>query len=223
MLYFHKQGLVLLCQPKTGTTSLHEALSEDASVAVRTPPNAKHMTFATFMDRIAPLMATSRKVDRSKLTVVSIMREPIDWFGSWYRYNAREELSRPKSKRFAKYTGNISFDTYLNGLLLPKKEAPEYARLGGPCSVSLDREGFVGVDRLFRYTDIDAMVDFVGATLGKSLQLPKANVSGGRTLDAGEETLAKIKQRFAADFQIYDNLKGDGSVDAVRGICAKRR
>lgn len=222
MLYFHKKKLVLLCQPKTGTTSLHEALSDEASIAFRTPPNAKHMTFGIFMARIAPLLAPGGKMQRSKLTVVSIMREPIDWFGSWYRYNAREDLSRPGSKNYGKFTGNISFDAYLNSLLLPKAEAPEYARLGGPCSVALDNNGHVAVDRLFRYTDIDAMVDFVSKKLDKTLQLPKANVSAGRALDVEQDTIARVRAHFAADFQIYENLKDDGTVSDVKGIRVQR-
>lgn len=221
MLYFHKKRLVLLCQPKTGTTALHEALSSEASTAIRTPPAVKHLPYGAFVNKIAPWV-TGGKFDRSKLTVVSVMREPLDWFGSWYRYNTREDLADPSAKLHGKYTGNISFDEYLNALLIPKSQAPEYARLGGPCSVALDNSGYVGVNRLFRYTDLDALVEFLSKKLDRQIQLPKANVSEARALEASQETVSKIKQHFATDFQIYDNLRPDGSVANVTGIRVQR-
>ncbi|WP_137157388.1 hypothetical protein [Rhizobium sp. FKL33] len=212
---------MLLCQPKTGTTALHEALSSEASTAIRTPPTAKHVPYGTFINKVAPFISGG-KVDRSKLTVVSVMREPIDWFGSWYRYNSRGDLARPGSKFHGKFTGNISFDDYLKALLLPRKDAPEYARLGGPCSVALDNDGYVGVNKLFRYTDLDALVDYVSKLLDKPLNLPKSNVSEDRRLDASGETLARVRKHFAPDFEIYDKLRPDGSVANVTGICVKR-
>lgn len=221
LLYFHKCKLVILCQPKTGTTSLHDALAADASIAFRTPPNAKHMTYGAFRNRIAPWLL-SEDSKRSKLTIISVMREPIDWFGSWYRYNAREHLSRPGTKAYKRYTGNINFDQYLECLLLPKQEAPEYARLGGPCSVALDNRGQVGVDRLYRYTDLDRMVDFIAEKLDRPLSLTKKNVSEVKELDASEATLARVRDHFAADFRIYENLSDDGSVAKLSGIRVQR-
>ncbi|MDO6962701.1 hypothetical protein [Rhizobium alvei] len=212
MLYFHKQKLVILTQPKTGTTALHEAIASEASIAFNTPPHMKHMTYAKFMRMLSEWISQGDHFPRKKYTFVSVMREPVEWFGSWYRYNRRDSLASENSNGNARYTGNISFNEYLEALLLPKDEAPAYAKLGGPCSIALDKSGAIGVDRLFRYSDLDQMVDFVAEKLGRSITLEKANVSEKMALEAEEATLARIKEKFAFEFSVYEGLKPDGTV-----------
>lgn len=210
MLYFHKQRLVILCQPKTGTTALHEAISSEASIAFNTPPHMKHMTYAKFVDVLSTWIAGGKKLERNKYTFVSVMREPIDWFGSWYRYNRRQHLASPQARGFGRYTGEIEFNEYLEALLLPPAERPEYARLGGPCSVAVNKEGKIGVDFLFRYSDMDNLVDFISSKLERPIKLQQANVSPKKDLSVDPVTMQKIQERFAFEFDIYDKLRPDG-------------
>lgn len=212
MLYFHKQKLIVLCQPKTGTTALHEAISAEASIAFNTPPHMKHMTYAKFMNALATWIAGGGMFHRGKFTFVSVMREPLEWLGSWYRYNSREALASPDARSHSRYTGNISYDQYLKDMLLPRDEAPDYAKLGGPCSVSQDGNGRIAVDYLFRYTDLDNMVDFIASKLGRSIELPKANISQQRELEADPATIERVKQKLAFDYAVYEKLRPDGRV-----------
>ena len=48
--------------------------------------------------------------------VVALMREPVDWLGSWYRYRQRDGMARPQNS-----TREISFDAFVRaggGLLV---------------------------------------------------------------------------------------------------------
>jgi hypothetical protein len=182
----------------------------------------KHMTYAKFMNVLSGWIAAGTDFNRKKHTFVSVMREPIDWFGSWYRYNAREALASPKSGSHSRYTGNISFDEYLQALLLPRKDAPDYAKLGGPCSVSQDERGAIGVDYLFRYTDIDQMVDFIAQKLERPITLQRTNISVAKPLDTDPATIEKVKEHFAVDFSIYDKLRPDGNVAEADGLASLR-
>jgi hypothetical protein len=211
LLYFHREKLVILCQPKTGTTALHEAISGDASIAFRTPPHMKHMTYGKFMRVLAPWLATSG-FKRKNVTFVSVMREPIDWFASWYKYNSRSQLASPNSKGYARYTGDITFDEYLEALLLPQKEAPEYAKLGGPCSVAMNNSGQIGVDLLYPYTAMDELVAFLSDKLDRRIELGKANTSVSRDTNASPQMVAKTRAARKFEFDLYDTLRPDGTV-----------
>lgn len=212
MLYFHKEKLVILCQPKTGTTALHEAIFSQSSIAFNTPPHMKHMTYGKFMRVLAPWISGGGEFARPKYTMVCVMREPIEWFGSWYRYNSRDALASPQNRSHSRYTGNISFNDYLEALLLPKDEMPDYAKLGGPCSIAMDNQGRIGVDHLFPYTAMDNLVDFVSSKLGKTIRLSEANISVKRGLEADPATMEKVRQKFKFEFDVYAKLRSDGVV-----------
>ncbi|MBB1250854.1 sulfotransferase family 2 domain-containing protein [Rhizobium sp. G21] len=212
MLYFHKEKLVILCQPKTGTTSLHEAIGGDASVVLNTPPQLKHLTYNKFVQTFGPWLERGVKFPRRRYTFVAVMREPVDWLSSWYRYASRESLAVAKKKNVGRYTGNISFEQFLQDTMLPRDEAPAYARMAGPCSVAMDKKGGIGVDYLFRYTDLDAMVEFVSKKLDRSITLPRQNISVQKEVDASAETIRRIHEKYAFEYDVYSKLTPSGVV-----------
>jgi hypothetical protein len=63
-----------------------------------------------------------------------------------------------------------------------------------------------GVDRLFRYEEIDAFVHFLEDRLGCEILLPRLNVSppGATELSAGTEAL--LREVAAEDFALYATL-----------------
>ena len=212
MLYFHKEKLIILCQPKTGTTALHDAISRDASIAFVTPPHMKHMTYAKFMNALSTWIVAGGEFHRRKYTIVSVMREPLDWFGSWYRYNTREQLASTKSRAHSRYTGDITFDQFLEALLLPREEAPDYAKLGGPSSVALDENKRIGVDYLFRYTDMAKLTDFISERLERPIVLEHANISAKKEITVDPEIASRIREKYAFDFEVYSKLRPNGWV-----------
>src|SRR6478735_6787005 len=113
MIFLHKARLVILSQPKTGTTALEAVLSPRASISVSKPPELKHMSYRGFMTFVAPLIEATTGLDRSDYEVVSVMREPVDWLGSWYRYRTRDELKKPDNPRSVNFTGHLSFDDFV--------------------------------------------------------------------------------------------------------------
>ena len=78
MIFLYHARLVILSQPKTGTTALDNALSPRASIAVNNPPAMKHMHYSDFMASIAPWIQERTGLARKEYDVVSVMREPLD-------------------------------------------------------------------------------------------------------------------------------------------------
>ena len=87
MLVFWNQGLVFLSVPKTGTTAWEEALAPHASIAVLDPPDLKHAPLYRYNRFFRPMF---EKVGAgSRMETIAVVREPVSWLGSWYRFRRR--------------------------------------------------------------------------------------------------------------------------------------
>lgn len=196
MLIFWKERLVFLSTPKTGTSSIETALESLAHVALRRPPELKHLTARSFRRHFAPLIEGPTG---EHFTTVALMREPIDWLGSWYRYRQRPNLDdRERSTR------GLSFEQAAQGYLAtPRLAAMD---VGSQARFLLAEDGTPGVDRLFRYEAIDTFLHFLEDRLGCEIHLPRLNVSPAAALDLSPETHARLRERLAADYRLYAAL-----------------
>jgi hypothetical protein len=196
MLIFWKERLVFLSTPKTGSTSVETALESMAHVAMRRPPELKHMSAPQFQRHMAPLL---EQAAGERFTTVAMMRDPVDWVGSWYRFRQRDDLSRPEIS-----TRGISFETAVEGYLATP---PARNMDVGSQTQFLCADGDVPlVDRLFRYEAIDEFVDFLEDRLGCEILLPRLNVSPAAALDLSAPLRHRLDAHLAADHAIYRRL-----------------
>ncbi|HKY92196.1 MAG TPA: hypothetical protein VJM11_14200 [Nevskiaceae bacterium] len=215
MLFLHRAKLVILSQPKTGTSALQRALAPHASISFDNPPVYKHIRYMKFERLVRPLIKEIADLDRDEYEVVAVMREPFDWLGSWYRYRSREALSgargEPVSERFS---GNVSFEEFLNAVCLRGDARPAYARVGSPCGVSMRGKQGIGVDRLFPYEDMSGLLDLIQTKLQRKLKIERVNVSPPKELDISAETIEKVRKHFEFQFALHAALRPDGQVPA---------
>ena len=194
MLVFWEARLVFLATPKTGSTAVAAALESLAAVSVQRPPVLKHTTVHRFRRFFGPYLEAASKAD---WTVVALMREPRDWLGSWYRFRQREGTEPAKSTR------GIGFDDFVRAWCSDPR--PDFADVGSQERFLRPRQG-QGVDRLFRYEEIDTFVHFLEDRLGCEIILPRLNVSPPGQTGLLLETEALLRQTAAADFALYDRL-----------------
>src|SRR6056297_216797 len=120
LLVFSRQNLVLLSVPKTGSTAYEAALASHAAIIVSAPPELKHAPVFRYNRFFRPMI---ERFMAAEPDVVAVMREPIDWLGSWYRYRRRDALSgHPNS------TMGISFDGFVSAYC--QGQPPAFARVG---------------------------------------------------------------------------------------------
>jgi hypothetical protein len=212
MIFLHKARLVILSQPKTGTTALEAVLSPRASIAVSKPPELKHMSYRGFLKFVAPLIAAQTDLGRSDYEVIAVMREPVDWLGSWYRYRTRDELKKPDNPRAVNFTGNMSFDDFVRDVCQPDGQQPQHARIKTPSWVALGGKDWVGIDRLFPYEALESFTNFIAERTGKPIETKAANVSPKMDLSLATDMQAQLKQHFAFEFALHDALSSDGRV-----------
>jgi hypothetical protein len=194
MLVFSKARLVFLSVPKTGTTAIEQVLAPHASMAVLDPPELKHAPVYRYNRFFRPMV---EKFIGSDVEVMAVIREPVSWLGSWYRYRQRSFLDgRPQS------TAGISFDEFVQGYLAEPRAG--FANVGAQAKFLEPRPNGTEVDHLFRYEQLGKAVDFLQARLDVEIVLPKRNVSPAAELALSPETNARLRQSCAADFKLWE-------------------
>ncbi|MZQ88305.1 hypothetical protein GVY41_03255 [Frigidibacter albus] len=191
MLIFWKRHLVFLANTKTGSTSIEMALESLADVAVQRPPALKHTTAARFSGLLAPFLGES--AEGQPFETVALIREPLDWLGSWYRYRLREHLP---------IGGDGSFAAFIAGYLDEPQE--EFARVGSQAAFLTGADGQIAVDHLFRYEDIEQLLEFLEDRLDCAITLPHLNVSPRAPMDLPADLTRRLTERLAADYALYE-------------------
>lgn len=195
MLVFWEQRLVFLATPKTGSTALAAALESLAAVSIQRPPALKHTTVQRYHRFIGPYLKVASGHD---FTTVALMREPVDWLGSWYRFRRREDLLDENAS-----TRNMSFDDFANAYC--ETPQPGFANVGAQAKF-LTPPGRQPVDRIFRYEDIGTFVDFLEDRLNCEIILPRLNVSPEADLALRPETLVRLQHKMAEDLALYSEI-----------------
>ena len=196
MLVFWDQRLVFLATPKTGSTAIEAALDGLSSISVMRPRAAKHTDAARYRSFVGPYL---RALSGEDFTTVALMREPLDWLASWYRFRLGEE--GPDADGAAQ---GLDFDRFIADHLTDP--TPPHADVGSQAAFLAPPEG--AVDRIFAYEDIDRFVAFLEDRLDCGITLPRLNVSRAAQLDIAAETVARLRTHAARDYALWEGLRG---------------
>lgn len=196
MLVFHKERLVFLSVPKTGTTAYETALRDRADIVISDPPELKHAPVYRYNRFFRPMFD---KVCHSEMETLAVMREPISWLGSWYRYRRRPFMrGKPNS------TEDVSFDDFVTAYL--KGDKPGFANVGSQAKFLEPRPNGVHVTHLFRYEDQPGLIRFLEQRLDVRIETARENVSPPMELDLSARTEARLRRKCAEEFALYDSI-----------------
>ena len=197
MLGAPRFGFVFLSSTKSGSTALEEAFAPYAQVILRGPPRLKHAN-ASAMHRFVEPLLEAHGFPRDSYEVSAIIREPLDWLLSWWRYRSRDELRR--GSKADVYAGNTSFEDWAN------HQIDNEMRGIGRMSRFVSRpDGTMGVDRLWRYDNLEGAHAWMSECVGKKVPLAQVNVSPPRQYDVPEALRHRIETYFAPEYELYED------------------
>ncbi|MCW1932698.1 sulfotransferase family 2 domain-containing protein [Pararhodobacter zhoushanensis] len=197
MLVFWEQRLVILATPKTGSTAIETALAPLASLSVMQPGALKHSDARNWQRFLRPYL---RELSGQDFTAVALMREPIDWLGSWYRVRQREDMFELPGS-----TMGMSFADFIEGHL----DTPRSVVADVGCQSAFlkgDDGRACGVDRLFRYEEIGGFVAYLEELLDFAIELPEVNVSPKGDGALPDALRARAQTRLSADYALYASI-----------------
>lgn len=197
MMIFLDKKLTILATPKTGSTALHMALGPHSDLLFKNAPAAKHISPSRYAKELAPFVDN---LAGGECETLAVIREPLDWLGSWYRYRTRGDLDGPNS------TKGITFDQFIEGYLSSDK--PKYAKVGAQARF-LGKPESKKLTYLWRYEDLDSLQTFLSLRLDRQFKLERKNVSPPLDLSLSPENLKAINEAFKPDFELYETAIGD--------------
>nr|WP_280520637.1 gamma-glutamyl kinase [Phaeobacter sp. J2-8] len=196
VLVFWKERLAFMAVPKTGSTAYEAALAGRADMAILNPPELKHAPVYRYNRFFRPMF---EKMGAEDMETLAVMREPISWLSSWYRYRQRPFMSgRPNS------TEHLDFDTFVEGYC--KGDRPGYANVGSQAKFLEPRPNGTKVTHLFRYENQAGLIAFLENRLAVTLDLPRANVSPTSDVTLSPKVEQKLRRKCAAEFELYDSI-----------------
>ena len=194
MLVFPNAKLVFLSMPKTGTTAYEAALAPYAAMTFLDPPALKHASVFRYGRFFKPMMD---KFVHPRLELMAVIREPVSWLHSWYRYRQRPFLNgKPNS------TAGISFDDFVKACMLPKR--PAFADVGTQIGFLKPHPDGAHVQHLFRYEDQAAIISFLETRLNTRLDLKRENVSPAKPLQLSDNVRAAYQSFAREEFDLWN-------------------
>lgn len=197
MIVFWKQKLVFLAVPKTGTSAYEAALAPYASTLVTNPPELKHAPLYRYNRFYRPVY---EKLLNTELEVMAVIREPISWLGSWYRYR-----QRPFTKGQTNSTHDISFDDFVQAYLMGQR--PDFANVGSQAKFIEPQPNGQHVHHLFKYENQARLIGFLEDRLQIKLDLNRENESPPQPLELSAKTEEKLRRKCADEFELWESIQ----------------
>lgn len=194
MLISKEGSFIYIAVPKTGSSSIEQALSSMAMPRFRKKFN-KHITAKKLKRELAP-----RRWNRS--FKFAFVRNPYDRMYSWYRYRQRDALKDPGHRFHHRYTGDIGFNEFVHTFSEQKIMLPQSA------FVCAKDQGLL-LDFVGRYETLQSDFNQVCDRQEVSRQqLPRLNNSSAaepfnpNSLD--QSSIGIINDYFRLDFEMFD-------------------
>ena len=215
MLALPAHGFVMLSLPKSASTSMVRAIAGQAEMVLRVNPRLKHINCSQFHELIVPVLRKGG-YRRSDYEVVSLLREPVEWLESWWRYRRRPALLEENARR---YTGEQTFEEFTLAYLDRRQQVR-----GRPARfVALGDDLTVGVDRLFQLERPDVWQGWLAEKLGKPIDIGTDNVSTERRPpELTAATRARLEEHFAPEYDLYAHVRETGQWAPPRGYVPLR-
>ncbi len=113
---------------------------------------------------------------------------------------------RSKSSAPSVYTGERTFDdfalAYVNG-------DPDAAKLGRQARFVQGAHTPVGLDRMYRYEDLDTALQHLGSKVGRGVTLERRNVSPERPLELSPDVESQLRSFLAAEYHVWELADGE--------------
>ena len=206
MLISTNHGFTFLCVPKCASTSIEAAIKSYCNINFKggTFPG-KHMNARNYNKFVIPLL--KNLVPHRNVMSFCLMRDPLEWIGSWFRYRARKQLSNPSHRHHKYYTGNVSFEDFILEYMSEGERKP-FANLRSQYEfVSLDN-GRIGPDYIIPLTRMDIVEELLSEKLGRNIQIPFKNTTSGKNkLSLPPDIQKRLEAYLAKDICLYNFIQ----------------
>lgn len=188
-------NFVFFCTPKCASNSIEAALRPHTNIRILGTPELRHTNCREYHQFIQPFLRN--KVGDRGIETVCLVREPLSWLDSWYRFRTRDELKDPNCPYHVNSTAHVTFAEFIEAYVSP--EPPPFAQVGSQFDFVKDDADRLGIDRVFAYEKLGDFMEYMGHKVGASLTLKHLNVSPSKGFSAHQQNslIAKFVGKIA--------------------------
>lgn len=198
MLISVKNNYAFFCTPKCASNSVEAMLKPHADIHLLGTPQLRHTNARQYAAHVQPYL--DEVAPDSKIERIAIIREPVNWLHSWYRFRSRSELRTTDS---ANSTAHLNFAEFVDAYL--SDSPPAFAQVGSQAEFLFAADGALGVDRLFAYEQLDSLAAYFSGLVGHELSLQAMNVSPSKVYKSN------FVERLSALWRKVQSRGGSGS------------
>lgn len=197
MLIGLEKKFVFVANTKTASTSIEKALLSHAEINHGGNPRRKHISLHEGIKAYPEVFAKSER-EPEKFFKFGVMRDPLDWISSWFRYRKGNNVESPlpSDMTFEEFWARKDWN------ILRRGEKP-YLQ----CDMFCHPNGEVLADAIVPYDRLDEVFARICAGLEIESALSRDNVS--RLPSAGEiaPSLAdEMRDFYARDYELLGRL-----------------
>ncbi len=197
MIISQDGNFVFFASTKTASTTIEKTIAPYADIVISSPPEKKHMNVRDFERLVVPEYDYAAGLDR-----MIVMREPIEWLFSWFRYRSRAELDGTERS-----TADVSFNRFVKAYL--SNPQPDFAKVGKPTRMMKNKAGDIAIGNIYKYRNISALANELSERLGRKIVFSeKLNVSPDMDFELSPKLYYELEKHFADDYEVYERAIG---------------
>jgi len=198
MLIGVRKRFVFVANTKTASTSIDAALLDHAEIMRAGTSPRKHMHLSSALTEY-DFLFENPKYPFGSFFKFGVMREPISWINSWYRYRRGNQVESP-------LPASMTFEEFWR--------ACDWNMIRADGSKSLQRDYFTDADGnnladvIIPHERINDYIPTIFAALKIHGSLPQLNVSRmpAAPLQISSELLAQMRDFYQPDYELYNRL-----------------
>lgn len=199
MLIGMDRRFVFVANTKTASSAIEQTLMPHAEIHHGSTPARKHVGLHAALAEYGDLFARPGHAPETYFKF-GVIRDPIDWICSWYRYRKGNAVAAPlpAGMSFAEFWARGDWN-------IIRRDGRRH--LQRDCFTAPD--GTLLADAILPYHDLEARLAPLLAAFGVQVPLPRRNVSNLRDLDAPlpEDLRAEMRAFYDADYALIDRLE----------------
>jgi len=200
MIISLKRKFAFLCMPKCASTSTEKALRRLADIRIGGLPSMKHLNYRGYEKYVVPLIEEAG-VERDEMKVYCMVRDPVSWLKSWWRFRQRDALKDPSHKRHQNYTAHLTFEEFFE---MWETDLDRPANVGTQRRFLMDNEGNVPDINIYRYEDIGSLIAAMESDAGRKLEMGSLNQSPSK--EAGQLEIDLNRPRIKSEYDLYNSI-----------------
>lgn len=213
MLISVEKRFFFVANTKTASTSIEHALLPYADIYRGGTPARKHISMHKAIGTY-PFLFDQKGYEHWRYFRFGVMRDPIDWISSWFRYRKGNKVQSPLPQ-------DIDFATFW------AEKDWNIMRPNGNQHLQRDMfcrpQGKVLADVIIPYGDVEPMFGEICEGLRIPAPLPRKNVSNLQTESVIPDTLMdEVRAFYAKDYELWDQLQ-DINAQGMEKLAARRK